>query len=85
MFTQSWMIVHSWRTALVVCIVAAKIVSRFVSFQLSLVTNRESAAMDISADLQELTKCPVGLVSAGVKSILDIRRYEKQLFSPIWH
>ncbi|KAG2154790.1 Indigoidine synthase A like protein-domain-containing protein [Suillus clintonianus] len=30
--------------------------------------------MDISADLHELTRCPVGLVSAGVKSILDIRR-----------
>lgn len=31
-------------------------------------------AMDISADLHELTRCPVGLVSAGVKSILDIGR-----------
>jgi pseudouridine-5'-phosphate glycosidase/pseudouridine kinase len=31
--------------------------------------------MDVSADLHELTRCPVGLVSAGVKSILDIRRY----------
>ncbi|KAH7916565.1 Indigoidine synthase A like protein-domain-containing protein [Hygrophoropsis aurantiaca] len=30
--------------------------------------------MDVSADLQELTRCPVGLVSAGVKSILDIGR-----------
>lgn len=30
--------------------------------------------MDVSADLHELTRCPVGLVSAGVKSILDIRR-----------
>ncbi len=34
-----------------------------------------SEAMDISADLQELARCPVGLVSAGVKSILDIGRY----------
>lgn len=33
-------------------------------------------AMDVSADLPELSKCPVGLVSAGVKSILDIGRYE---------
>ena len=32
-------------------------------------------AMDISADLQELTRCPVGLVSSGVKSILDIGRF----------
>ena len=32
-------------------------------------------AMDISADLQDLARCPVGLVSAGVKSILDIGRY----------
>ncbi|KAI0788479.1 indigoidine synthase A-like protein [Abortiporus biennis] len=31
-------------------------------------------SMDVSADLQELTRCPVGLVSAGVKSILDIGR-----------
>lgn len=35
---------------------------------------RDLEAMDISADLQELTRCPVGLVSAGVKSILDIGR-----------
>ncbi|KAI0322659.1 indigoidine synthase A-like protein [Amylostereum chailletii] len=33
-------------------------------------------SMDVSADLQELTRCPVGLVSAGVKSILDIGRSE---------
>ncbi len=31
--------------------------------------------MDVSADLPELSRCPVGLVSAGVKSILDIGRY----------
>jgi len=31
-------------------------------------------AMDVSADLQELARCPVGLVCAGVKSILDIGR-----------
>ncbi|KAF8168155.1 indigoidine synthase A-like protein [Crassisporium funariophilum] len=31
-------------------------------------------SLDISADLQELSRCPVGLVSAGVKSILDIGR-----------
>lgn len=37
------------------------------------------AAMDISADLHELARCPVGLVSAGVKSILDIRRYDGAL------
>ncbi|RPD55816.1 indigoidine synthase A-like protein [Lentinus tigrinus ALCF2SS1-6] len=32
------------------------------------------STMDISADLHELTRCPLGLVSAGVKSILDIGR-----------
>ncbi|KIJ68504.1 hypothetical protein HYDPIDRAFT_36968 [Hydnomerulius pinastri MD-312] len=32
------------------------------------------STMDVSADLHELTRCPVGLVSAGVKSILDIGR-----------
>ncbi|VDB99643.1 unnamed protein product [Peniophora sp. CBMAI 1063] len=31
-------------------------------------------SLDISADLPELARCPVGLVSAGVKSILDIGR-----------
>ncbi|KAL5495381.1 hypothetical protein ACEPAI_844 [Sanghuangporus weigelae] len=30
--------------------------------------------MDVSADLHELTRCPVGVVSCGVKSILDIGR-----------
>ncbi|CAL1695665.1 unnamed protein product [Somion occarium] len=30
--------------------------------------------MDVSADLHELSRCSVGLVSAGVKSILDIGR-----------
>ncbi|GJE87677.1 indigoidine synthase A-like protein [Phanerochaete sordida] len=32
------------------------------------------SSMDVSADLPELSRCPVGLVSAGVKSILDIGR-----------
>lgn len=36
--------------------------------------------MDVSADLHELARCPVGLVSAGVKSILDIGRYVKICF-----
>ncbi|KAF5374860.1 hypothetical protein D9758_000324 [Tetrapyrgos nigripes] len=31
-------------------------------------------SMDISADLGELARCPVGIVSSGVKSILDIGR-----------
>ncbi|KAJ7596984.1 indigoidine synthase A-like protein [Mycena floridula] len=31
-------------------------------------------SMDVSADLFELSRCPVGLVSSGIKSILDIRR-----------
>lgn len=37
--------------------------------------------MDVSADLGELSRCPVGLVSSGVKSILDIRR--SVLFHPV--
>ena len=32
------------------------------------------AAMDISSDLTELGRTPVAVVSAGVKSILDIPR-----------
>ncbi|KAG6851170.1 hypothetical protein H0H93_015180 [Arthromyces matolae] len=32
------------------------------------------SSMDVSADLHELTRCPVALVSAGIKSILDIPR-----------
>lgn len=34
----------------------------------------QSAAMDISSDLTELGRTPVAVVSAGVKSILDIPR-----------
>ena len=34
-----------------------------------------STAMDVSTDLQELSRCPVAVVSCGVKSILDIGRY----------
>jgi len=37
-------------------------------------TDHALLALDISADLHELTRCPVGLVSSGVKSILDIKR-----------
>ncbi|PIL31886.1 hypothetical protein GSI_06590 [Ganoderma sinense ZZ0214-1] len=37
------------------------------------------STMDISADLHELSRCPVGLVSAGVKSILDIGRSYRTL------
>ena len=32
------------------------------------------AAMDISSDLTELGRTPVAVISAGVKSILDIPR-----------
>ena len=40
-----------------------------------------SLALDISADLPELTRCPVALVSAGVKSILDIGRFVSRFYS----
>ncbi|KAI9065809.1 indigoidine synthase A-like protein [Trametes sanguinea] len=46
------------------------------SFSLGGVHRGAETTMDISADLHELTRCPVGLVSAGVKSILDIGRSE---------
>lgn len=46
-------------------------------FPLELTEPRIPTAMDISADLHELARCPVGLVSAGVKSILDIGRQVK--------
>lgn len=42
----------------------------FLSFRLNL----PLSALDISADLPELARCPVALISAGVKSILDIGR-----------
>lgn len=35
----------------------------------------DSTALDISADLQEVARSPVAVVSSGVKSILDIGRY----------
>jgi hypothetical protein len=37
-------------------------------------TQIEYAAFDISADLTELSHTPILLVSAGVKSILDVGR-----------
>ena len=52
----------------------AKIVSR-PSHLPRLRLNLPPPALDISADLPELTRCPVALVSAGVKSILDIGRF----------
>jgi len=45
-----------------------------VVFHLELYVHSFYLALDISADLHELTRCPVGLVSSGVKSILDIKR-----------
>ncbi len=44
------------------------------------ISRHKPAAMDVSADLFELSRCPVGLVSSGVKSILDIGRLVR-LFS----
>ncbi|KAJ3857815.1 indigoidine synthase A-like protein [Lentinula lateritia] len=43
-------------------------------FSLGGVHRGGESSMDISADLQELARCPVGLVSSGAKSILDIGR-----------
>ena len=57
----------------------AKIVSRPPTSQ-RLRLNLPSIALDISADLPELTRCPVALVSAGVKSILDIGRFVVRFF-----
>jgi len=40
-------------------------------------------ALDVSADLHELTRCPVSLVSSGVKSILDIKRFVLSVSAPL--
>lgn len=37
------------------------------------------ASMDVSADLEELARCPVAVVCSGVKSILDQRRTLERL------
>lgn len=37
--------------------------------------------LDVSADLLELSKCPMMVVSAGVKAILDIGRTLEYLVS----
>lgn len=37
--------------------------------------------MDVSADLLELSRCPIMVVSAGIKSILDIGRTLEYLVS----
>lgn len=54
-------------------IVRVKTVGRLSIFS-STQAESPPLALDISADLPELTRCPVALVSAGVKSILDIGR-----------
>ena len=56
------------------CIAGAKIVGNLEG-QHSLPITDLSSALDISADLQELARSRVGMVSAGAKSILDIGRY----------
>jgi len=60
--------------------VRVNIVCRLLHFP-RLGLNLPSLALDISADLPELTRCPVALVSAGVKSILDIGRFVPWLYS----
>lgn len=39
------------------------------------------SALDVSADLTELSRTPVAVISAGVKSILDIGRTLEYLVS----
>jgi hypothetical protein len=65
------------------CIAAGRIVSYTEYSKGLLMILPRVLAMDVSADLHELTRCPVGLVSAGVKSILDIRRYEFAIISVV--
>jgi len=38
-------------------------------------------SLDVSADLIELSRCPIMVVSAGIKSILDIGRTLEYLVS----
>lgn len=42
-------------------------------------------SMDISADLTELGRTPVAVISSGIKSILDIGRTLEYLVSIIIH
>ena len=42
---------------------------------------REFSALDVSADLRELGRTPIAVVSAGVKSILDIPKTLEYLVS----
>lgn len=49
-------------------------ISLFKHNGFSIVASFSFAAMDISSDLTELGKTPVAVISAGVKSILDIPR-----------
>lgn len=60
----------------------------------SIVAAFSFAAMDISSDLTELGRTPVAVISAGVKSILDIPRTLEYLVLPmlilvyyekVWH
>jgi hypothetical protein len=68
-------------TALAVCTEAENHVCCHPSDSNGLMYLPPQKAMDVSADLHELTRCPVGLVSSGVKSILDIGRTLEYLVS----
>jgi len=46
-------------------------------------SNYNVTAMDVSADLTELGRTPVTVVSAGIKSILDIGRTLEYLVSVV--
>ena len=54
-----------------------------VSLHSLMVATFAAAAMDVSADLRELGRTPVSVVSAGIKSILDIGRTLQYLVS-LW-
>jgi len=42
------------------------------------------STFDISADLKELGRNPIGVVSAGVKSILDIGKTLEYMVCSMW-
>lgn len=66
--------IHSDISGWEVCIEAERPVSSMDDSPNSIFVQAATEAMDVSADLHELARCPVGLVSGGVKSILDIGR-----------
>ena len=73
---HNWQTHEIYREMTVTMICEYRVISREKSWVMFAI-----AAMDVSADLTELGRTPVTVVSAGIKSILDVGRTLEYLVS----